>query len=122
MSENINNNNPEMEENGAEQLEQSANGSAEAEEVSSPVADKTSDGKKQKSTQKKPNAFKRFGAWIKNLFRGYKSELGKVVWTPKSELKKSTLLVVLTVAVFGIVIGIVDTTFYYLTDFIAKLI
>ena len=122
MSENINNNNPEMEENGAEQLEQSANGSAEAEEVSSPAADKTSDGKKQKSTQKKPNVFKRFGAWIKNLFRGYKSELGKVVWTPKSELKKSTLLVVLTVAVFGIVIGIVDTTFYYLTDFIAKLI
>ena len=46
----------------------------------------------------------------------------KVVWMPKDELKKSTLLVIATVLVIAVAIGIVDTAFSKLINFIAGLI
>ena len=49
-------------------------------------------------------------------------EMKKVVWTPKNELKKSTILVVVSVLAIAIVIAVVDTAFSFVINGIAGLI
>ena len=45
---------------------------------------------------------------IAKFFRDYKSELKKVTWCPFKSVKSNTALVVGIVAVFAIVIGLLD--------------
>ena len=45
---------------------------------------------------------------IAKFFRDYKSELKKVTWCPFKSIKSNTALVVGIVAVFAIVIGLLD--------------
>lgn len=57
------------------------------------------------------NFFKRIGKRLAKFWRDYVSEMKKVVWMPWKDVKKNTLLVVVTVVLCGIAIGIVDTAF-----------
>lgn len=49
-------------------------------------------------------------------------EMKKVSWMPKGELKKSSLLVIVAVLCVAVAIGVVDTAFSALINFIAGLI
>ncbi len=72
--------------------------------------------------EKKPNFFVRFGRKIKKLCRDVVSEMKKVVWLSKSETKKSSILVIVTVVAIAAAIGVVDTVFSTIINFIAGLI
>ena len=74
------------------------------------------------NTEKKPNIFKRMGSRIAKFWRDFRSEMKKVVWLSKSETKKSSLLVVVTVVAIAAAIGVVDTVFSTIINFIAGLI
>ncbi len=75
-----------------------------------------------KSADKKPNVFVRFGRKMSKVWRDYTSELRKVVWMSRKDVKKSTLLVCVTVAAIGIAIGIVDFVFSEVIGGVAGLI
>ena len=57
---------------------------------------------KNQTLPKKPNIFVRMGRRIGKFFRDYHSEMKKVVWTSKDELRKSTKIVLVTVAAIGV--------------------
>ena len=94
------------------------NNSAESKEVAS----KKAETKATKSQDKKPNIFVRLGKKIKKLCRDLGSEMKKVVWLSKSETKKSSVLVIVTVIAIAAAIGVVDTAFSTVINFIAGLI
>ena len=73
-------------------------------------------------TAKKENFFKRLWKKIKKFCSDTFHEMKKVRWTPKGELKKSTVLVVVTVLVIAVAIALVDTGFSTLINWIAGLI
>ena len=50
----------------------------------------------------------RFRENIKKFLRVYKSELKKVVWLPWNQTRKSTLVVLVVMAVFAVAIGLLD--------------
>ena len=93
---------------------------AEVETTEAPEA-KPAKAEKHKG-EKKPNFFVRFGRKIKKLCRDLASEMKKVVWLSKSETKKSSVLVIVTVIVIAAAIGVVDTVFSAVVNFIAGLI
>ena len=78
----------------------------------------------QKSTKtvKKDNFFKRTGKKLVKLIKDTKGEMKKVTWTPKTELKKNTKLVILSVLAISLAIAVVDTAFTYLFTTVAGLI
>ena len=78
--------------------------------------------KAEKKHEKKPNIFVRFGQKLKKLFRDVISEMKKVVWLSKAETKKSSLLVIVTVIAIAAAIGVVDTAFSTIINFVAGLI
>jgi preprotein translocase subunit SecE len=78
--------------------------------------------KKPKKEQKKqPNGFVRAMKRCGKFFRDVVSELKKVVWTPKSEVKKSSIIVIVSVVAFAIVIGLIDLGGRTLVDTLAGL-
>ena len=79
--------------------------------------------KKAKNTApKKPNVFVRMFKSIGKFFKDLPGEMRKVSWTPKKELKKSTLLVIATVVAVSVSISVVDTLFAFVINSIAGLI
>lgn len=79
--------------------------------------------KKAKNTApKKPNIFVRMFRSIAKFFKDLPGEMRKVTWTPKNELKKSTLLVIVTVVAVSVSISVVDTLFAFIINSIAGLI
>jgi preprotein translocase subunit SecE len=72
--------------------------------------------------QKKDNAFVRFGKKIAKICKDTVGELKKVVWLSKSELVKSSKLVVIAVIVVSVAIAIVDLGFSQGINFLAGLI
>ena len=50
----------------------------------------------------------RFRENIKKFLRVYKSELKKVVWLPWDQTRKSTLVVLVVMAVFAVAISLLD--------------
>ena len=95
----------------------------QAEEVAEAevTADKAPKAEKNKG-EKKENFFVRFGKKIKKLCRDLVSEMKKVVWLSKDETKKSSILVIITVVAIAAAIGVVDTVFSAVINFIAGLI
>ena len=77
---------------------------------------------KKSKEVKKDNFFKRAWRKIKKFCTDTVGEMKKVVWTPKNELKKSTILVVVSVLAIAIVIAVVDTAFSFVINGIAGLI
>jgi preprotein translocase SecE subunit len=62
-------------------------------------------------------------AWkkIKKLCTDTFNEMKKVVWTPKAELKKSTVLVIVAVVCVAAAIAVVDSVFSFAINGIAGL-
>ena len=86
-------------------------------EVATKKAEKTN-----KSQEKKPNVFVRFGKWIAKFLKDTKGELKKVVWTSKSEVWKSFQLVIVTVVGVSVAIAIIDYVSSLVINTIAGLI
>ena len=72
--------------------------------------------------KKKPNFFVRVWRKICKLFKDVVGEMKKVVWTSKSELKKSTKIVIVTVVVFAVAIAVVDVLFFNGIELLAGLV
>ncbi|HHV80148.1 MAG TPA: preprotein translocase subunit SecE [bacterium] len=64
--------------------------------------------------------FKRIWQKIKQFFREVRSELRKVTWPSRDEVKVLTIIVVLFVAIFTAFIGVVDLILSRIVAFIAK--
>ena len=69
-------------------------------------------------TEKKPGfvarmkaAVKGFGTRVAKFFRDTKSELKKVVWPSKADVKTNTIVVLITVAVAAVVMILLDAIF-----------
>ncbi len=73
-------------------------------------------------SEKKPNLFVRFWRWLCKFVKDTHGELKKVVWTSKTELAKSTKLVIATVVTLGVVIALIDLGAYWLINSLAGLI
>lgn len=56
-------------------------------------------------------AVKNFGARVSKFFRDAKSELKKVVWPSKADVKTNTIVVLITVAVAAVVMILLDAIF-----------
>lgn len=56
-------------------------------------------------------AVKNFGARVSKFFRDTKSELKKVVWPSKADVKTNTIVVLITVAIAAIVMILLDAIF-----------
>ena len=86
------------------------------------VAEATAPKKSKKSEESKgPNFFVKIWKKIKKLCTDTFNEMKKVVWTPKAELKKSTVLIVVTVVCVAAAIAIVDSVCSFVINGIAGL-
>ena len=56
-------------------------------------------------------AVKNFGARVSKFFRDTKSELKKVVWPSKADVKTNAIVVLITVAVAAVVMILLDAIF-----------
>lgn len=77
--------------------------------------------KKVKASKPKKDK-KPFGERIKNFFRVYKSELKKITWTPKEQVKRNSILVFVIVLVAVVLFGICDLVFSTGINALAQLI
>ena len=75
-----------------------------------------------KKKSDKPNFFVRVVGRIKKFFKDYASEMKKIVWLPKADVRKNSILVVVTVLICAIAIGVVDLAFSSVIKGIAHLI
>ena len=78
--------------------------------------------KKQKKKSEKPNFFVRLGRRLAKFWRDYNSERKKISWKPWRDVCKSAGVVVVTVALFSIVIWGMDQAFGALFAWLANLI
>ena len=78
--------------------------------------------KVKEQAQKKPNFFVRTWRKLCKLCKDVVGEMKKFVWTSKSELKKSTKIVLITVFVFAVAIAIVDVLFFNGIELLAGLV
>ena len=69
-------------------------------------------------TEKKPGfvarmkaAVKNFGSRVSKFFRDSKSELKKVVWPSKEDVKTNTIVVLVTVSIAAVVMILLDAIF-----------
>ena len=92
----------------------------QGEEVVEAAASAPKNEKKAKD-QNKPNFFVRAWKKIKKFCTDVVHEMKKVVWTPKAELKKSTVIVVVAVLCVAVAIAIVDSVFSFAINGIAGL-
>ena len=60
------------------------------------------------NNEKKAGFFKRMGERIAKFWRDFRSEMKKVVWMSREELRKNSILVIVSVIVFTLVLGGVD--------------
>lgn len=61
--------------------------------------------KKERKSDKKPGIFKRLGNYLGDV----RSEMHRVVWPSKAELKSYSVAVVIMLIVFGVAIWLIDT-------------
>ena len=69
------------------------------------VAEKKSEPKPEKKPEKKPGVFRR----LCNYLGDVRSEMRRVVWPSKEELKSYSVAIVAMLIVFGVVIWLVDS-------------
>jgi preprotein translocase SecE subunit len=77
---------------------------AELDEKKAPVAEEKKASKPAK--EKVP-----FGERMSHFFRGYKSELKKIVWSPWNQVRKNSLVVFAVVVVCAAIICALDYAF-----------
>lgn len=78
--------------------------------------------KEKKAKSAKPNVFVRLWKGIKKLCKDTFNEMKKVRWTPKNELLKNSVLVIVAVCATALGLGLVDMLFTFIIDGIAFLI
>lgn len=71
-----------------------------------------------KKSEKKPNAFVRFFKRIGKFIRDCKGELKKIVWPAPKSVFKSTGVVLVTIAVLGLFVFLLDTGFMNLLSLV----
>ena len=77
---------------------------------------------KKKSKGEKPNIFVRIGRRLAKFWRDYNSERKKISWKPWPEVCKSAGIVIVTVAIFSVVIWGMDQAFGSLFKWLSGLI
>lgn len=77
---------------------------------------------KDVSDKKKPNWFVRTWKKIAKFCTDTVGELKKVVWTPKSELSKSSKLVIVSVLAICVVVALIDLGSSWLINYVAGLV
>ena len=50
----------------------------------------------------------RFGRWLKNFFKDYKSEIKKITWPSRQATFKGTAVVLVCLIISGVVVGLLD--------------
>lgn len=63
--------------------------------------------KKEKAENSKPSFFSRIGAW----FRSLKAECKKITWASAKLVRQNTIVVVVSVAIVGAVLALLDFAF-----------
>jgi len=86
------------------------------------MANNTDNAKKNSKVAKKDNFFVRVFKKIGKFFKDTVGEMKKVTWTKKSEVSKSTKLVIASVVLVGILILCIDTACSSLINYVAGLI
>lgn len=86
------------------------------------TADKPAKSDKPAKTPKaskpsKPNVFKRLGQYFKDV----RSEMRRVVWPNRTEIYNSSVVVIVTLVVFGIGVALLDTAVVYVLGALAKI-
>ena len=81
-----------------------------------------SEKKQNKKKSGKPNFFVRLGRRLAKFWRDYNSERKKISWKPWRDVCKSAGVVVVTVAIFSVVIWGLDQAFGALFAWLANLI
>jgi preprotein translocase SecE subunit len=67
---------------------------------------------KTDKVEKKPKKEKvKLSTRIATAFRGYKSEVKKIVWCPWNQVRKNTLVVVVVIVASAAVVGLLDYAF-----------
>lgn len=90
-----------------------------ADEIKKDSAETTEPAKKAKKAkadksagaqkEKKANIFVRMGRGIKKFFQGIKGECKKVVWPDRKTVLKSSMIVIVSVVIIGLIIWLIDT-------------
>ena len=78
---------------------------ASAEKAAKAMAKQERKAEKAEKAEKKPGLFRRLGNYLSEV----RSEMRRVVWPSKEELKSYSVAIVAMLIVFGIVIWLVDT-------------
>jgi len=78
--------------------------------------------KKEVQKAKKPNFFKTAPKKIAKWFRELKSEAKKVVWPNGKTVLNNTLVVIIMVVIVGVFVYLLDFTFGFIRDLIARLV
>ena len=78
--------------------------------------------KAEKPAEKKENFFVRTGKRIAKWFRELKSEAKKVVWPNGKTVLNNTLVVIIMVVIVGVFVYLLDFTFGFIRDLIARLV
>lgn len=87
---------------------QAASGSAPNAKAASKApakAEKKPEAKPEKASNKKPGVFKR----LRNYLGAVRSEMRRVVWPSKAELKSYSVAIIAMLIVFGVIIWLVDS-------------
>jgi len=51
---------------------------------------------------------------IKSFLHAVKAEMKKISWPTRKEIVRSTIIVFITIIVFAVIIGVIDTALYQL--------
>ena len=95
---------------------------AVTEEVTESAVEVKTSKKAKKPEAKKDNFFKRTWKKFVKLCKDTYGEMKKVVWTSKTELSKSTKLVIVAVLAISIVIAVIDLSCSFVINKLAGLI
>ncbi len=81
----------------------------------------TKPAKSEKPKEKKPNIFVRTARAIRRFFSEYKSEMKKVTWMNATDVRKSSLLVCVSVVIVGVAVLGIDSAFSLIINLLGKL-
>lgn len=52
-----------------------------------------------------------FGEKMANFFRGFRGEFKKIVWYPWNMVRKNSVIVIVTIAIIGVIVALLDLAF-----------
>lgn len=76
----------------------------------------------KKAPEKKPGFFTRMGRSISKWLRDFRSELKKIVWPTRKQVVNNTIVVIVAALVVCVFVYILDVSFGFVRDTIARLV